>query len=144
MHRVISSCLLICAFALVLNASSDSAHDIRKVLDEQVAAWNRGDLKGFMRGYWHSPDLTFYSGQTVTKGWDETLARYRKRYQGEGAQMGKLTFSDLDVQMLARDAAWVGGHWQLEMREGKKMGGIFTLIVRKLPDGWRIVHDHTS
>jgi beta-aspartyl-peptidase (threonine type) len=124
--------------------SSYASQRIRAVLAAQVAAWNRGDLEAFMRGYWHSPDLTFYSGGTITKGWDETLARYRKRYQSGGADMGKLTFSDLDIEPLSADSAWVGGRWHLEMRDGKKLGGLFTLIFRMMPDGWRIVHDHTS
>src|SRR5437867_13449882 len=71
---------------------------IRKVLDHQVIAWNKGDLRGFMDGYWQSPDLSFYSGKNKTKGWQATLDRYRKKYQGEGKEMGKLTFSELDVE----------------------------------------------
>ena len=67
---------------------------IRKVLDDQVIAWNKGDLPGFMEGYWQSKDLRFYSGKDVTSGWQATLDRYRKRYQGEGKKMGQLTFSD--------------------------------------------------
>ena len=117
---------------------------IRHVLDEQAAAWNRGDLETFLQGYWRSPELTFYSGATVISGWDATLTRYRKRYQSEGREMGKLTFSDLESHPLSADSAWVGGRWQLEMKNGDKPGGLFTLIFRKFPEGWRIVHDHTS
>src|SRR5947208_1960375 len=80
---------------------------IEKVLTDQDAAWNRGDLEGFMKGYWHSPELTFYSGDTPRQGWDETIARYRQRYQGEGKEMGQLTFSDLNIELLGADAALV-------------------------------------
>ena len=90
-----------------------------------------------------SPNLTFTSGNNKTKGWDATLERYKKRYQGEGKEMGKLTFSDVSVQMLGRDSAYVRGRWEL-VRSKDKPKGLFTLIVRKFPDGWRIVHDHTS
>jgi beta-aspartyl-peptidase (threonine type) len=123
---------------------SDSAAEraIRTVLDVQTAAWNRGDLLGFMNGYWHSPDLTFYSGSGVTSGWDATLARYQKRYQSGGNEMGKLDFSQLEIHPEG-DMAWVGGHWHLKMPDGSDRGGVFTLIFRKLPEGWRIVHDHT-
>lgn len=117
---------------------------IRAVLDEQQVAWNKGDLDGFMRGYANLPELTFYSGGNVTSGWQATLQRYRNTYQNGGKQMGRLTFSNLEIHVLAPDAAWVGGRWQLEMPDGKKPGGLFTLIFRKLPEGWRIVHDHTS
>ena|ERR1041385_398964 len=115
---------------------------IRAVLDAQAAAWNRGDLPGFMEGYWHSPELTFYSGGGVTSGWDATLARYQKRYQSAGNEMGKLDFSELEIHP-AGDMAWVGGHWHLKMSDGSDRGGVFTLVFRKLPNGWKIVHDHT-
>jgi uncharacterized protein (TIGR02246 family) len=118
---------------------------IRKVLADQDAAWNKGDLEGFMAGYWKSPELTFISGNNKTKGWDATLERYKKRYQGEGKEMGKLTFSELDVEMLGPDAALVRGRFTLElMKEKEKPTGLFTLVFRRFPEGWRIVHDHTS
>ena len=116
---------------------------IRQVLDDQVAAWNKGDLEGFMKGYWHSKDLTFLSGKDVTRGWDETLARYKKKYQAEGKEMGKLTFSELAVQELAPGVALVTGKWELTLSKDT-VGGRYTLIMKKLPEGWRIVHDHTS
>src|SRR4051812_14245806 len=117
---------------------------VRAVLEQQSAAWNRGDLDAFMAGYWRSPQLTFYSAGDVTSGWDATMARYQKRYKSEGRAMGKLDFTVLEVRMLSRDAAWVGGRWRLHMPDGKTPGGLFTLMFRKLPEGWRIVHDHTS
>jgi ketosteroid isomerase-like protein len=118
--------------------------DIRHLLAGQVEAWNKGDLEGFMNGYWHSPDLTFFSGTTITQGWEPTLQRYRQRYKGEGKEMGRLEFLDLNVDLLDRNAAVVTGKWQLAMSDGKKPGGLFTLILKKMPVGWRIVHDHTS
>jgi ketosteroid isomerase-like protein len=120
------------------------AEAIHHVLDEQAAAWNRGDLEEFLRGYRHSPNLSFYSGGTVTSGWEATLQRYRTRYQGAGHEMGKLTFSDLEIHPLSAGSAWVGGRWHLEMKNGEQTGGLFTLILRKFSEGWRIVHDHTS
>ena len=116
---------------------------IRKVLDTQVAAWNKGDLEAFMTGYWKSPELTFFSGAEPQRGWQATIERYRKRYQSEGQEMGKLTFSELDVQVLGPDSALVRGRWQL-VRSKDKPGGLFTLIFKRFPEGWRIVHDHTS
>jgi beta-aspartyl-peptidase (threonine type) len=116
---------------------------IRAVLNSQVEAWNKGDLETFMKGYWSSPDLTFFSAGNRTQGWQATLDRYRKRYQSEGQEMGKLTFSALQVEVLGPDAAFVRGRWQLE-RTKDRPGGLFTLIFKRLPEGWRIVHDHTS
>lgn len=137
-------------FALVLIATAlqgpDAADDkkaIAKVLDDQATAWNKGDLKGFMAGYWESPELSFFSGNNKTKGWQATLERYQKRYQGEGKEMGKLTFSEKSVELLGSDHAVVKGRFTLEL-EKERPTGLFTLILKKLPGGWRIVHDHTS
>jgi ketosteroid isomerase-like protein len=120
-----------------------SAQEIRRVLGRQVEAWNRRDLEGFMQGYWQSPELTFYSGGSVVSGWDTTLARYRNRYQGEGHEMGQLDFLDLKIELLGPSAAFVRGRFHLKMTTGES-GGLFTLTFRKFPDGWKIIHDHTS
>jgi len=125
------------------DAAKNQAKGVREVLDAQVTAWNKGDLKGFMAGYWKSEKLTFFSGDKIEHGWQATYDRYQKRYQAEGREMGKLTFSELDVEMLGADAAWVRGRWKLVTSKDSP-GGLFTLIFRKFPDGWRIVHDHTS
>jgi beta-aspartyl-peptidase (threonine type) len=118
--------------------------EIRAVLDAQVAAWNAGKLEDFMDGYWRSPDLTFFSGGRKLSGWDATIERYRKTYQAEGKEMGKLEFSDLDIQQLGPTSAVVRGRWELTMSDGKKPGGQYTLIFRRFKQGWKIVHDHTS
>jgi beta-aspartyl-peptidase (threonine type) len=117
---------------------------VRKTLDAQVAAWNRKDLDGFMAAYWRSPELTFYGGATVTRGWQATLDRYRKKYQSEGREMGTLAFDDLVVERLGVEAALARGRWKLTFSTGKTAEGLFTLILRKQPEGWRIVHDHSS
>jgi len=137
--------ILVAWIALVLPASQPTEVEkaIRAVLDAQVGAWNSGDIEGFMEGYWRSPKLTFSSGSDITRGWDATLQRYKKKYQSEGAEMGKLTFRDLEIEPLGPEAALVRGRWQL-VRTKDKPGGVFSLILRKLPEGWRIVHDHTS
>ena len=116
--------------------------EVRKVLADQAAAWNRGDLDGFMAGYVNSPELTFRSGGTVTKGYDETLARYRKRYQTPGAEMGKLTFDELVVKRFGRTTI-VTGRWTLD-RTADTPTGLFTLRMELTADGWKIVDDHTS
>ena len=117
---------------------------IRHLLVSQVESWNKGDLEGFMQGYWNSPDLTFVSGTATTKGWAPTLARYKQRYQSDGREMGKLQFQDLDIDLLGRRSAVVTGKWQLTMKTGQTPHGLFTLIFKRMPEGWRIVHDHTS
>ena len=136
-------CLLSITLALDAGETGDAKSAIRKVLDEQVSAWNRGDLPRFMKGYWQSPDLSFFSGNNKTAGWEATLERYRKKYQGEKKEMGQLTFKDLSIDVLGTDLALVRGRFELRMKDGSPTG-LFTLIFKKLPAGWRIIHDHTS
>lgn len=131
-------------FTLSAFAQTSTESAVQEVLQKQQDAWNRHDLAGFMSGYWNSPGLTFFSGAKQTSGWKATLERYQKTYQSEGREMGKLEFSDLNVQSLGPDAAFVRGAWHLTMSDGKTPHGLFTLVFRKFPDGWKIVHDHTS
>jgi uncharacterized protein (TIGR02246 family) len=125
--------------------NADAAHTaIRKVLEEQQAAWNRQDLEAFMAGYWNSPELTFFPGAHESKGWQAALDRYKKNYQGAGHEMGKLEFANLRIEMLGSDAAFVRGEFHLTMSDGKTPHGLFTLVFRKLPEGWKIIHDHSA
>jgi beta-aspartyl-peptidase (threonine type) len=121
---------------------------IRALLEGQNKAWNEGKLEAFMEGYWRSPELTFFSGGQKLQGWDATMERYRKTYQSGGNEMGKLTFSDLDIQVLGPAGAVVRGRWKLILSTGKELGGLYTLIFRKFGSGpyggWKIIHDHTS
>jgi ketosteroid isomerase-like protein len=118
--------------------------EVTKVLGSQMKAWNDHDLDGFMKGYWKSPELTFFSGGTERHGWQETMDRYKATYQSPGHEMGKLEFSNMRAEALGADAAFVRGEWHLTMSDGKTPHGIFTLVFRKFPDGWKIIHDHTS
>ena len=139
--------LLLLASALPLAAepsASDPRAAVRAVLDAQVEAWNRGDLEGFMLGYWRSPELVFCSGATVTKGWEATIERYRKRYQSEGREMGTLRFDSIEVLPFGPDAAAARGAYRLRMKDGLEPHGLFTLLLRRVDGAWRIVHDHTS
>jgi beta-aspartyl-peptidase (threonine type) len=145
--------VLFVAITLFLNLASarwakgraeEDRQAIQHVLDAQVAAWNRHDLEGFMAGYWHSPELTFYSGKDAYSGWQAAFERYRKRYQAEGPdKMGTLSFADLKIDLLGPDSALVRGRWKL-VTSKEPLGGLFTLLFKKKPEGWRIVHDHTS
>jgi beta-aspartyl-peptidase (threonine type) len=118
--------------------------EIRQVIVKQQDAWNRGDLEAFMAGYWNSPDLTFFSGARESKGWQAALDRYKKSYQGAGHEMGKLEFANLRIEMLGPEAAFVRGEFHLTMSDGKTPHGLFTLIFRKFPEGWKIIHDQSA
>jgi uncharacterized protein (TIGR02246 family) len=140
---LITCCIL--ATGLVRAApqeAGNSVGNIQAVLREQQQAWNRGDIDGFMNGYARSPSTVFVSGDEVRRGWEVVRDRYREKYS-DRAKMGTLTFSDVEVTMLSSDAAVVLGRWDLK-RANDESHGRFTLIFKRLPEGWRIVHDHTS
>jgi len=134
--------IAVCSLGQETGDSGSSA--IRKLIEEQQAAWNRQDLDGFMAGYWNSPELTFFSGAHESKGWQAALDRYRKSYQSAGHEMGKLEFANLRIEMLGSRAAFVRGEFHLTMSDGKTPHGLFTLVFRKFPEGWKIVHDHSA
>jgi len=122
--------------------SSGVQAKVAAALEQQVREWNAGNLAGFMETYAKSDRIRFASGGDVSLGWQTVFDRYRKRY-GDRAAMGTLTFSELDITLLGPDAALAFGRWRLR-REKDEPSGLFTLVFRKTPDGWRIVHDHTS
>lgn len=140
---VAGSSMLLALRPMEADERPSAGAEIQRLLDAQVAAWNKGDLEGFMKGYWKSPDLSFFSGKDKRHGWDETMRRYRQRYQAGDQPMGQLTFSELQIDPLGDKSAWVRGRWKL-LREKETLEGLFTLIVKQFPEGWRIVHDHTS
>jgi uncharacterized protein (TIGR02246 family) len=135
--------LVVCSVS-AWSSSVDPTEEIRQVIVKQQDAWNRGDLEAFMAGYWNSPELTFFSGARESKGWQAALDRYKKSYQSAGHEMGKLEFSNLRIETLGPDAAFVRGEFHLTMSDGKTPHGLFTLIFRRVPEGWRIVHDHSA
>ena len=145
MHRI----LLVLLSALVATntagcgpSNSDEAPaEIRRVMDAQVEAWNRGDIESFLEGYIKSPELIFASRGTFLRGWDPLLERYKVAYP-EG-NMGTLRFDGVEIRLISDQSAWVVGSWWLDLEDSAPHGA-FTLIFRKTDEGWRIVHDHSS
>jgi len=115
---------------------------ITKLFDEQTVSWNRGDIDTFLQGYWHSPELTFAGGSGIARGYDGVLARYKKNYPDRAA-MGSLDLSNIEIRFVGPDAALVLGRWHLQRASGD-IGGVTSLVLQKFPEGWRIIHDHTS
>lgn len=137
--------ILIFAFSAFSQSAAEKERIVRSIsslMDQQAADWNDGDLDGFMRGYWRSDATLFISGDRVTRGWQATLDNYKKSYPTR-EKMGNLTFSDLEIEVISKDAAIVLGSWRLQ-RSGDQPKGKFTLFFRKKKEGWRIVRDHTS
>lgn len=113
------------------------------VLRTQEQAWNRGDLDAFMTSYLRGPDLVFTSGSRIRRGWDETYRKYRDRYGAAPDTMGRLSFEILGVQPIGVDGAVVLGRWKLTDTPNAG-GGVFSVVLERRAEGWRIVHDHTS
>lgn len=124
--------------------TSGDRQAIEGLLREQVIAWNRGDLEGFMRAYERSEALVFTSGGAIRRGFAAARARYLERYGARGVEtMGHLDLERVDVRGLGRRGAVVLGHWRLT-GAATAGSGVFSLALVRGRDGWRIVHDHTS
>jgi ketosteroid isomerase-like protein len=142
--------LIILAFVAMVGAgcqtfkpgSRNAVTEVRVALERQVREWNAGNLAGFMETYAKAEHTRFASGGNVSLGWQTVFDRYRNKYNDRIA-MGTLTFSDLEITVIGPDAALAFGRWRLK-REKDEPEGLFTLVFRKTPEGWRIVHDHTS
>ena len=137
-----------CAHAGAQAGSCDASFDeaeVAAVLDEQRAAWNEGNLDGFLAGYEESEALLFTSGGNIRQGYTETRDKYRARYGEARDTMGTLGFEVLDVRGLGAcgDAAIVLGRWKLT-NTPQAGSGVFSVILERQAKGWKIVHDHTS
>ncbi len=134
-------------FALVVLMNTASAQNnpgqtIRKILAEQTASWNKGDLTAFMKGYWNNDSLLFVGKNGPTYGYNTTLQNYQKSYP-DTANMGKLAFTILQVSPLSADTWFVLGKWQLTRSVGN-ISGHYTLLFRKIRGQWLIIADHSS
>jgi hypothetical protein len=127
---------------LVSLGQNKDEQTIRAILDNQTKAWNRGDLEGFMKGYWENDSLMYIGKNGVTYGYAQTLASYKKNY-GDAARMGQLTFRIVHVNKLSKEYYQVVGQWSLKRSAGD-VGGYYTLLFRKIKGEWVIVADHSS
>ena len=135
--------ILICILCSSTGFTQDkNARAILKLLDTQTAAWNKGDLQGFMKGYWENDSLRFIGKSGITYGWNNTLANYKRGYP-DTAAMGKLQFTILVVKKLSPRYYEVVGKWYLKRSIGDASGH-YTLLLRKIKGSWVIVSDHSS
>jgi len=135
-------CLGIQAYSSAKPSHAEDSAAIRAILAAQQAAWNEGKVDAFLEGYWHSDELTFSGSNGVARGFEAVRQRYQKSYP-DRQTMGKLDFSELEVRILGSNAALVLGKWHLARAKGD-VGGVFSLVFQRFPEGWRIIHDHTS
>lgn len=116
--------------------------EVRALLDFQTQEWNKGNIPAFMESYWKSDSLMFIGKSGVTYGWQKTLENYHKNYPDKAA-MGKLKFELLEVKRLSPTYFFVVGKWHLTRSIGD-VGGLFSLLFRKVANKWIIIVDHTS
>jgi ketosteroid isomerase-like protein len=133
--------LLLISFTATAQTNAEKA--VRHILAEQSDAWNRGDIHGFMKGYWQHDSLMFIGKSGVTYGWNNTLGNYKKNYP-DASSMGKLTFTILKVKSLSDQYQEVVGKWHLKREEKGDLEGHFTLLFQKIKGNWVIVMDHSS
>lgn len=152
MHKSILSCFV---FLIVLSSQAQvtvtfdasQTEDLDKiaildVMNMQEESWNKGDIDGFMEGYWKSDSLRFIGSRGLTYGWNNTLANYKKAYP-DNAAMGKLEFEILHLDKIASDVYFMVGKYTL-IRAADKPSGYFNLLWRKIDGKWVIVSDMTA
>jgi ketosteroid isomerase-like protein len=142
MKKYISFFLLLISFCAFAQIKDNDEATIRKILDDQTTAWNRGDIENFMQGYWQSDSLLFIGKSGVTYGWGKTLSNYKKGYP-DTAAMGKLDFNILQVKRLSSIYFSVIGKWHLARSIGD-LSGHYTLLFKKIKGKWVIIQDHSS
>jgi ketosteroid isomerase-like protein len=133
---------VLCFISIAVTAQSKDEAAMLKVLDDQNAAWNRGDIDGFMKGYWENDSLMFVGKSGVTYGWTNTLNNYKKGYP-DTAAMGKLTFTNIKVQRLSKKYYFIVGKWYLKRSIGD-VSGHYNLLMEKIDGRWVIIADHSS
>ena len=136
--------VLSCSQAAATAGSDANAEQaIRSVLVQQVGAWNRGDIKEFMSGYWNSPDLIYVGNTKVTRGWQILFDRFEELSKSSGGQLGTLELPETQISILSPDSALVWGTYRV-LQPGQDRKGQYTLVLRRFQEGWRTVYDRTS
>jgi len=141
MRKVIFLIQLIFLSVAIVNAQSKDEAIIRSILEQQTVEWNKGNLEGFMSGYWQNDSLMFVNNNGISYGWQKALDNYKKGYP-DTASMGKLNFNLLQIKRLSADYFFVIGKWHLTRSIGD-VGGAFTLVIRKIKGRWVITADHS-
>ena len=138
---ILTALILVLMSPLAAVQKSAIEKELVRIHNLQMDAWNEGDIEGFMAHYWKSKNMTYQSGDTRVQGWNALLERYKNIYPK--GNMGKLEFSDLVIHVLSDDSAYVLGRWKLKAKTWTREG-VFTTILKKMEDGWKIIHDHSS
>ena len=128
--------------SVAVSAQSKAISEIKALLAKQNAAWNKGDIGGFMEGYWNNDSMMFIGKSGIKYGWKNTLDNYKKGYP-DTASMGKLKFELIEFKKLSAENYFVVGKWFLTRTIGN-IDGVFTLVIKKIKNKWLIIADHSS
>jgi len=141
---LVSVILFLSFFSCASAKSTNAESEIRSALDKQVAAWNRGDLDGFMDGYLQSAKTSYVSGDSEIHGFEAIKERYQKRYGSDTTSMGNLTFSELNILSLDKNSALVTGHFKVTGKNKPDATGVFSVVFVRNNGKWKVIHDHTT
>jgi hypothetical protein len=131
-----------CSFGYAQNTSK-IVSEIHSIMKLQEKAWNDFDIDGFMKYYWNNDSLMFIGNKSITYGWKQTLANYKKNYSSKEL-MGVLAFTNIKTEVFSKEAASVVGKWQITRPDGTQVGGHYSLLWKRIEGKWVIVRDHTS
>ena len=140
--RLLPAIFLMLLLSIAARAQTKAEEEVRKILQDQSEAWNKGDLSAYMESYWHSDSLLFIGKKGVVYGWQKTRSNYEKAYP-DTASMGKLQFGLVEVKRLSEVFFFVVGKWKLTRAAGN-LEGHFSLLIKKINGKWVIVADHSS
>lgn len=122
--------------------SQSAKSEILDLLENQELAWNRGDIVGFMQGYWKNDSLKFIGKSGLSYGYEKVLSNYKKNYVDKD-RMGKLHFEIQHLDLINSKYAIVIGSWSVE-RASDNPKGMFSLVIKKIKGEWKIILDHSS
>lgn len=140
--RLLPAVFMMLLISVSARAQTKAEGEVRKILQDQSEAWNKGDLSAYMESYWHSDSLLFIGKKGVVYGWQKTRNNYVKAYP-DTASMGKLQFDLVEVNRLSEVFYFVVGKWKLTRTAGN-LEGHFSLLIKKINSKWVIVADHSS
>lgn len=142
MNKYLILCLILPLTSIGQSLNSTESQKIMLEMSIQQSAWNRGDIKSYMSAYWNSDSLVFIGKSGITYGWNKTYLNYLKSYP-DSETMGELTFTNIKVDVLSDQEAYVIGKWHLKRKIGN-LEGHYTLLWKKIDGNWKIVSDHSS
>ena len=137
--------LTACAAARTAPAAGDPTTEIPRMLQSSAAAWNSGDLEGFLDDYMDNAETAFI-GSTVTYGVPAIRARYKASYWKTGTASQKLAFDEIRIRPLGSAHAIASGRYILTnpATGAQEATGRFSLVLESTARGWKIIHDHSS